>query len=275
MQQSLGGVQYWTYGDSTKRPLLFIHGFTGSHEGFQYIVPLLQDRFHIIIPDLPGFGESPLDFEPWTVDALANRTNAFVEALELPSPPTVVAHSLGGLIAASMLSQQPDLFAKQTVFISPVATRINLIDSRKIGAVLSGLQYGVGKRTGQLGEKLVRSRRISRVATDLIATTSDPQLRKTIHRHHYKNLDYISSIDYYHQLHRDIIKRGVIDYADSLRPFSTLIIAGNRDNVTPLDGEKLLASKLGARLSVIENVGHLAHYEAADEISGQISSFLG
>lgn len=273
-QHTAQKIAYWTYGDQTRPPLLFVHGFTGSHEGFGYIVPLLEKQFYMIIPDLPGFGESPLDFEPWTVDALAKRTNQFVQELELSQPPVVVAHSLGGLVAASMLAQAPQLYATKAVFISPVATKISLIDSRKLGAILSSLHYGVGKRTGALGEKLVRSKAISRVATELIATTDDPILRKTIHAHHFKNLDYISSIDYYHQLHQDIVKKGVIDYSEQLRGLDTLIIAGERDNVTPLAGERVLATSMGARLDVIENVGHLAHYECPDEISARISSFL-
>ena len=59
------GVSYWAYGESSKSTIVMIHGFTGSHEGFQYILKYLPN-YQIIIPDLPGFGISrPLD-QPWT-----------------------------------------------------------------------------------------------------------------------------------------------------------------------------------------------------------------
>lgn len=271
----ISGVKYWTYGDKTKPALLLIHGFTGSHEGFQYIIPKLEKDFFVIVPDLPGFGDSPLPAKPWTVNELARHTNDFVASLDIAQKPYLVSHSLGGLVAASMLTQSPDLFHQKTVFISPVATRIAWLDSRKLGAVFGALHYNVGKRTGKTGEKLVKSETISRTVTNLLMTTKHPELKERIQQHHLKNLEYISSIDYYHTLHQDIVRRGVIDYKNSLRQFDILLIAGDKDNVTPLKGERLLADELPAQLEVIRGVGHLAHYETPDEISKALRGFLG
>src|SRR5262249_32084929 len=38
--------------------LLLLHGFPSSSHMFRDLIPLLSDRFHIIAPDLPGFGQS-------------------------------------------------------------------------------------------------------------------------------------------------------------------------------------------------------------------------
>jgi pimeloyl-ACP methyl ester carboxylesterase len=38
--------------------LLLLHGFPTSSHMFRDLIPLLADRFHIIAPDLPGFGPS-------------------------------------------------------------------------------------------------------------------------------------------------------------------------------------------------------------------------
>ncbi len=275
MKQQSDSVYYWTYGNKTKPAIIMIHGFTGSHEGFQYIIPELSKKFHVIIPDLPGFGESQLFEKPWTVDELARHTNAFIRSLSLKKPPYLISHSLGGLVAASMLSQDPALFAKETVFISPVATRIKWLDSRKIGAVFGALHYNVGKRAGSLGERLVKSEAISRGATKVIMTAKHPELKERIQQHHLKNLDYISSIDFYHTLHKDIVKRGVIDYKEQLSSFEILLIAGEKDNVTPLRGERTLAKALPAKLEIIPDVGHLAHYETPHAISQAVLDFLG
>ncbi len=271
----ISDITYWTYGDNTKPPLLLIHGFTGSHEGFQYMIPRLEKDFFVIVPDLPGFGESPLPPKPWTVDELARHTNDFVASLALAQKPYLVSHSLGSLIAASMLSQRPELFDKRTVFISPVATRIGWLDSRKFGSLLSALHYGLGRQTGKAGSKLVKSKTISRTVTNLLVTTAHPELKEQIQQHHFKNLEYISSVDYYHFLQKDIIRRGIIDYKLRLRSSHILLIAGNKDNVTPIGGTRLLARELPAQLEVIEGVGHLAHYETPDEISQALCDFLG
>ncbi len=274
MPKILNNVHYWTYHEPSKPTCVFVHGFTGSHEGFQYIVPYLKD-FHIIIPDLPGFGVSPLTLKQFTIDELAGEVNKFVASLNLKTPPFLVSHSMGGLVAASMLAQNPELFEERTVFISPVATKVQYLDSRKLGELLGRLQFFLGKTVPGAGPRVVKSRLLSRVATKLILTTDDKALEKEIHSHHFKNLDYISSINFYHKLHKDINKKGAIDYAPQIsKKFSSLIITGGSDNVTPLAGEKRLAKALDAKLKVVPNVGHLMHYERPTEVAAEIDEFL-
>lgn len=274
MTALLNDVHYWTYHESTKPTCIFIHGFTGSHEGFQYILPHLKD-FHIIAPDLPGFGISPLTLKTYTIDELAKATNKFVTDLNLQTPPYLISHSMGGLVAASMLSQNPELFNEKIVFISPVATKVNYLDSRKLGELLGRLQFFLGKTIPGAGPRVVKSRLLSRIATKLILTTDDKALEKEIHGHHFKNLDYISSINFYHTLHKDINKKGAIDYAAEItKKFTPLIITGDADNVTPIKGEYLLAKALKAKLTVVPNVGHLMHYERPTEVAAAIDAFL-
>lgn len=273
MSHSLNDVRYWTYNSPDKPVCILIHGITGSHEGFEYIIAHLKD-FYVIVPDLPGFGESKLTLKKFSADELAKQTNEFVKALDLKDQPYLVGHSMGGLIVASMISQNPELFHKKTVLISPVATRVQYLDSRKIGELVGRWQYYLGKRIPKAGPRLVKSRLISRIATFALLTASDKDLRRRIYGHHFKNLDYISSIDYYHQLHKDINKRGVVNYVDSLGNNDICLIAGDKDNVTPISTERKLAKALGIELHVIKGVGHLLHYERPDEVGELINRHL-
>jgi pimeloyl-ACP methyl ester carboxylesterase len=254
---------------------VFIHGFTGSHEGFQYIIPELKD-FHIIVPDLPGFGESKLGLDEFTIDELAKKVNDFVRSLKLAEPPYIMGHSMGGLVVASMIAQNPELFHQKAILVSPVATKVNYLDSRKIGELLGRLQFFLGKTVPGAGPRLVTSRVISRISTAIILTANQPKLKKQIREHHFKNLDYISSIDFYYQLHVNINKKGAVDYAPKINEkFEVLIITGNKDNVTPLATEKKLDHALKkSRLHIIEGVGHLLHYERPIEVAAAINAFL-
>lgn len=53
-------IFYREAGDRAKPTLLLLHGFPTSSHMFRDLIPLLSDRFHLIAPDLPGFGQSAL-----------------------------------------------------------------------------------------------------------------------------------------------------------------------------------------------------------------------
>lgn len=271
--RSLDGIHYWTSHDKAVKSAVFIHGFTGSHEGFQYIIPELP-WLRCIIPDVPGFGKSELHQDHQSIAAIAHKLNAFVRDLKLQEPPFLISHSMGTLVAASMLEQAPELYNKKTVFISPVATQVRMFDKRKIGELAGRWQYFIGMKVPVAGPKLVKSRLLSRLATKLLLSTKNAELRKAIYGHHFKNLDFISSIELYYRLHREINKKGVIDHAESLQPFETKIITGDKDPVAPLAGNKQLSKLLDAELHTLPGAGHLAHYESPEAIAIALTRFL-
>ncbi|CAD6512172.1 alpha/beta fold hydrolase [Paraburkholderia sabiae] len=64
--------------------LLLLHGFPSSSHMFRDLIPLLADRFHIVAPDLPGFGQSDMpsrDDFAYTFDNLANVIDRFTEVI--------------------------------------------------------------------------------------------------------------------------------------------------------------------------------------------------
>lgn len=254
--------------------MILIHGFTGSHKGFQYIIPLLPN-IRFIVPDLPGFGESTIDKKDWSITAIARIANEFVASLDLPKPPLILGHSMGGLVVANMLSQNPELYDRKVILVAPVPTALRRNDKRRGGAILGALQYSVGHRLPKLGPKVVKSQLISAAVTNLIMTTTNSQLRKEIHGHHFDNLDYISSIEFYSKLHGQINRMGAIDYAKALNKFDILLLASEKDIVTPPAEQKKLAAAIKPeRFVVIPGVGHLAHYEAPRQICDAVADFL-
>jgi pimeloyl-ACP methyl ester carboxylesterase len=66
--------------------LLLLHGFPTSSHMFRDLIPLLADRFHIVAPDLPGFGQSDLpsrDALAYTFAGLAEAIGRFTEVVTL------------------------------------------------------------------------------------------------------------------------------------------------------------------------------------------------
>ena len=79
-------IFYREAGDPNQPSLLLLHGFPSSSHMFRNLIPLLSDRFHIVAPDLPGFGfsESPPRSQfKYTFDNLAEVVDVFTDTIGL------------------------------------------------------------------------------------------------------------------------------------------------------------------------------------------------
>src|SRR6267154_2601517 len=77
-------VFYREAGPTDSPKLLLLHGFPSANHMFRDLIQLLADRFHIVAPDLPGFGRSDMpargSFE-YTFDNLAGVIDRFTEVI--------------------------------------------------------------------------------------------------------------------------------------------------------------------------------------------------
>ena len=79
-------IFYREAGPSNAPAILLLHGFPSSSRMFDTLMPLLADRYHLIAPDYPGFGNSeapPPDKFAYTFDSIADIVGAFTEAVHL------------------------------------------------------------------------------------------------------------------------------------------------------------------------------------------------
>ena len=80
------GIAYREAGSADSPVLLLLHGFPSSSHMFRDLIPKLSDRFRLIAPDLPGFGQSDLPSREtfkYTFENLAKVMTRFTEVLKL------------------------------------------------------------------------------------------------------------------------------------------------------------------------------------------------
>jgi pimeloyl-ACP methyl ester carboxylesterase len=79
-------IFYREAGAADRPALLLLHGFPSAGHMFRDLIPHLADRFHIVAPDLPGFGQSDMparsDFT-YTFDNIAGVIDRFTEVIGL------------------------------------------------------------------------------------------------------------------------------------------------------------------------------------------------
>ena len=87
-RQKVGEVEvfYREAGPADAPVILLLHGFPSSSHMFRDLIPELANRFRVIAPDLPGFGQTkapPRGQFTYSFDALADVVGAFVDAIGL------------------------------------------------------------------------------------------------------------------------------------------------------------------------------------------------
>lgn len=88
-------------------PMVLLHGFPLDHHLWDEVVPLLEDKFALILPDLRGFGESTTVDSFYTMEDLASDIAGLLDFLGIPKA-AIVGHSMGGYIALAFARVYPE-----------------------------------------------------------------------------------------------------------------------------------------------------------------------
>ncbi len=99
---------YETYGAPEAEPVLLLHGLGASREMWRLQVDAWQSRYFLIVPDLPGHGDSPPLQAPISIAEMADQVAALVRHLNVASL-HVVGLSMGGLVAQELVLRHPAL----------------------------------------------------------------------------------------------------------------------------------------------------------------------
>lgn len=264
-------THWWEYPSSARaETLVFVHGFRGDHHGLQLIADALPE-YRILIPDIPAFGSST----SWpsgvtSIDDYGRWLRAFLAATQSDDS-VVLGHSFGSIVVTNALR---GVRTAPIILVNPISQRV-LTGPKRVAAALAALWYAVGRvlpaglSSAWLGNPL-----FVRAMSEMLAKSRNPVLRRWIHDQHARYFSSYSDRDSLVSAFTVSTTATVADYATQIDA-SVLLIAADRDDITPLDAQRAIQQEFpDAELHVLEDVGHLVHYEKPIETAAVIRDFL-
>ena len=157
-------VRYLEVGEGA--PILLVHGWIGSAENFHKWMPALEGRRQMIIPDLPGFGETAPLTGQHSIATLAAFMEAFANAIGL------TLYDLGGIclgatVALELAMRDPQR-VRQLVLHTPIYSRRVLSRSFKVQTMVASIPPVFGAAAW-----LARNRRVSDIYKRLMVEGPD------------------------------------------------------------------------------------------------------
>ena len=265
----------WQYGDPDGSAMILVHGFRGDHHGLEGLARAIARRvpgIRTIVPDLPGFGATP------AIPGRVHDLNLYGEWLRQfvgrasCGHYAILGHSFGSLVVANSIAG--GLAPSNVTLVNPISAPA-LEGPQGLMTLLATWYY---RAADALSERPARALLghpvIVRVMSEFMAKTRDRELRAWIHGQHDAHFSKFSDTGTLLQAFRASVSHTVPEYAAAITQ-PTLLIAGDRDDITPLSEQLLLRNRLlDARLRIVPGVGHLVHYEAVDHAAAEIRAFL-
>jgi long-chain acyl-CoA synthetase len=103
---ALSVIDVWP--DGADQTLLFVHGYAGCAETWEYQINHFGHQYRVLAPDLRGHGQSDAPFTAYTMPELVEDIEAIANTLDLPAKFVLVGHSFGGSICLEYTVAHPE-----------------------------------------------------------------------------------------------------------------------------------------------------------------------
>jgi pimeloyl-ACP methyl ester carboxylesterase len=261
-RQTVDGVSTSMFESGDGPALILLHG--GIECGGAYwapVVPRLADGHRVIVPDVPGLGESdPLShldadsFDRWFESLL--RTVGSRQ-------PILIAHSLVGSLAARFATRHADLLRGLVIYAGPAIGPYRF----PIGLQLAAIRFGL-RPTERNAERFDRW-----ALHDLDAfRRRQPEWYRAFSAYCRSQ----ASVPHVKRTMRELLRIGSQQIpAAELDRIScpTALVWGRYDRMAPLSLAQAASAKHGWPLSVIDGVGHVPHIEQPEQFVRVLTEF--
>lgn len=258
-------IVYRVYGNG--KPVMLVHGFGETGDVWKNQIAYLKGDFQLIIPDLPGSGDSEL-IDDMSLEGMAEVLRDILDlecgdALRpkgLGAAPTMIGHSMGGYITLAFVSRYPDYLSAFGLFHSSA-----FADSEE------------KKETRKKGIEFIRAH-----GAFEFLKSSTPNLFSPVSRDEKAEL-----IDGFIRSLNNFLDQSLVSYYEAMmqRPDRTdllkniqlpvLFVMGEYDNAVPLqDGLKQTHLPEKSYIYILHRSGHMGMLEEPDYSNTILKQFL-
>ena len=261
-----GYTHYELDGNESGEVVVLIHGFSVPYfiydPTFKY---LTQSGFRVLRYDLFGRGFSDRPHTHYNLDLFVRQLADLLDALRFRRPVNLIGLSMGGLIASAFTVLHPQRVHK-LVLIDPAGAKAIALTPALRGAKLPFVAEAVLSVVGSAA--LIQS-----VAKDFF----DPALVVHFMAQYKIQMQYRG----FRQALLSTIRNGMLDsfiqiyQALGKMDKDILLFWGRNDTIVPIEHSLILCAALpNVQFQVIEDCGHIPHYEKPDEVNPILLEFL-
>lgn len=232
--------------------VLLIHGIGSSAASWQRQADRLADGFHLIAPDLRGYGDSPDPAGPPSLDAVADDLAALLDG-----PAHVVGVSFGALAALALARLHPHLV--RSLVLADATLGRGALEPAERERWRAG-RYALGEELQQRADERAREIAAPGAAGDVLAEIA-------------RNMRRVRPAGY--RCVTDVIV--AVDARPWLEAIAVpvLVVCGEHDAVVGLPLSQTIAERIpDARLATIPDAGHAPHVERPDAFAAAVRAFV-
>ena len=269
-----------------KPTVVFVHGFALDMGTFHFQRQALTERGdrRLVFYDQPGHGRSSrLEAGEYDIAALGKSLSAVLDATVPDGHIILVGHSMGGMTIMAFAEQYPEWFGHRVTGVVLMSTSAGLIAKSKIGiptlvARVSAPFFPLWGGAARLGGGTIDKARVASSDLAWLLTRRygfgeakpSPSLVTFV-----ETMNSRTSVETLTKYLHTLYTHNRFPALSTLSGVPVLVIVGTRDYLTPVThSEEILRHLPEAELVKIDNSGHVAMLEKADEVNAALIPFL-
>jgi pimeloyl-ACP methyl ester carboxylesterase len=249
--------------EGSGQPVMLVHGFSEDGTVWENQVAALNNQYQLIIPDLPGSGQSsninPESTKSWSMEYFAECLLAILQEENIEKL-TMIGHSMGGYITLAFAEKYPEKLQAFSLFHSSA-----FADSEeKIATRRKGIKF-----IRENGPQKFLEQSIPNLFSEETKKQRPELVQKILSR--FTNFSAESLVSYYEAM---ILRP---DRTSVLKNFSHPVqfIMGKFDSAVPLEQGLQQCHLPGlSYIHILDHSGHMGMWEESDLSNGFLQSFM-